>query len=506
MSRTRDLAWLTAVAVIAVALCLPFARHMAWLGDEGILLHAADRALNGQALYRDTFFFLPPGGVVFLEGWFAVTGVSWLSARVLAIACIAAIACLTFVACRAASRHAPLSAVIASAWVVMSQGYWTQVSYHWLCAMFAMVAVGAALRAPDAPQTARRDALIAGLAIGAAGMTMPTVGALAALAALSAFVGRGRHLIAYVIGCAIVPLALIAALAVQGTLGAAFEQAILFPAQNYSPIQGVPFGAGAQAQDRPMQVLYPLLAFATLYLAARDRGRVFGDRRIHICIAFAIAGFIGCFPRPDTIHIAMAAPLALPLLAAVLQGIPVHWPKALRFAAAGIGLGLLVPSFIGYIAYAKAVRSVETVDTARGAIRLQGQAGLKDILARIAATPASDRFLFYPYMPLLPFLTARTHVAAYDLFGPGYSPGWQYRGACVAAMRDAAWVVIDRTWTDPKVLQATFPSMRETAPAEMKAFQTAMDGGFDVAARDGSFELRQRNGAANEALCAGIPD
>ncbi len=508
MTNKRDLAWLLAVAGAAVLLCLPTARHVAWLGDEGILLHAAQRALSGHALYRDTFFFLPPGGVVLLEGWFAVTGVSWLSARVLAIVSIAATACLTFLACRKASRSAPLSAAIAIAWLVTSQGYWTQVSYHWLCAMFAMAAVWAVLHHEDAPGNDPRYPLIAGLAIGAAGMILPTVGALAALAALSAFVGpqRGRALIAYLIGCAIVPLLLIAGLAVQGTLVTAFEQAIVFPARHYAPIQGVAFGAGAQPQDRPMQVLYPLLVFATLYLAARDRKGVYGDRRFLTCVAFAVAGFIACFPRPDTIHIAMAAPLACPLLAAVLQGIAARWPRGLRYVAAGLALGLFVPSVIAFADYAKSVRHVETAETARGPIRLQGQGGLKEILAGIAATPATDRYLFYPYMPLLPFLTAREHVARYDLFVPGYAPGYQYREACVAAMRDAAWVVVDRSWTDPVVLQATFPSMRETAPAEMTAFRAALDSGFDVTVSSGTFELRQRTSAANESLCAGIPD
>ena len=127
-------------------------------------------------------------------------------------------------------------------------------------------------------------------------------------------------------------------------------------------------------------------------------------------------------------------------------------------------------------------------------------------IARIASTPSGDRFLFYPYMPLLPFLTAREHVAAYDIFVPGYTLASQYREACGATMRDAAWLVIDRTWTDPAFLRAMFPAMGDVAPPEVKAFEEALERGFGFVARDGSFELRRRTEEADESLCRAIAD
>ena len=147
--RRWDVAWLLAVAVASVALCAPFLRTVVWLGDEGILIHGAERALNGHALYLDTFSFLPPGGYVIAQAWFAIVGVSLASARVLAIASIALTACFTFLACRESSKSAPISALVALTWVMMSQGNWTQVSYHWLCALFAMTAAWMALRDPS---------------------------------------------------------------------------------------------------------------------------------------------------------------------------------------------------------------------------------------------------------------------------------------------------------------------------------------------------------------------
>jgi hypothetical protein len=221
---------------------------------------------------------------------------------------------------------------------------------------------------------------------------------------------------------------------------------------------------------------------------------------------FAVGGFICCFPRPDIIHIAFAGTLACPLLAVCVQRLALPWPRAARFAAAGVILGLLVPSAITFAANAQAAQKATKVATPRGKARIQGQAGLPEMIARIAATPAGDRYLFYPYMPLLPFLTAREHVSAYDLFVPGYTLGSQYREACVATMRDAAWVVIDRLWIDPAFLKANFPAMGDAAPAEVTAFERALERGFESAGRDGTFELRKRTEAANESLCGDIPD
>src|SRR6516162_8262910 len=136
--------WLLLVGLTAGVLCVPFIRTVA-IGDEGVLLTGAERMLRGSRLYADFFEFLPPGGFVLTEAWFAITGISVGSARSLAILTIVGIACFTYLACRQASKSAPLSTLLATAWVVMSQGFWTQVSHHWFTTLFSMVAAWAAL-------------------------------------------------------------------------------------------------------------------------------------------------------------------------------------------------------------------------------------------------------------------------------------------------------------------------------------------------------------------------
>src|SRR5262245_35378054 len=66
--------WLPVVAVVTLLLCVPYYRVVIWVGDEGVLLHGADRLLQGEKLYSDFFEFLPPGGFVLTALWFNFAG------------------------------------------------------------------------------------------------------------------------------------------------------------------------------------------------------------------------------------------------------------------------------------------------------------------------------------------------------------------------------------------------------------------------------------------------
>ena len=241
--------WLAFVGLTAAVLCMPFIRTFGESGDEAVLLNGAERMLYGSRLYADFFEFLPPGGFVLTAAWFSIAGVSVGSARSLAILTIVGIACFTYLACRQASNNAPLSAALATGWVVMTQGAWTQVSHHWFTTLFSMVAAWAALANIKHAQRWLRWPLIAGAAAGMAAMITPHRGALAILAAVTAFLNQGRRqpeLIVYVLGCAVVPTGVLAYLAGHHALAAAFDDVILFTVGRYAAIQSVPFGYGHQ--------------------------------------------------------------------------------------------------------------------------------------------------------------------------------------------------------------------------------------------------------------------
>jgi hypothetical protein len=506
LSNWTGLSWLLFVGLTVFVLCLPFMHSIFGLGDEGMLLHGAERLLRGDKLYVDFFEFLPPGGFLIVTAWFGITEISIWSARLLAILIITAIACFTYLACRQASNHALSSVLVALGWVVMSQGLWTQVSHHWLTTLFSMVAAWAALASSEKPPGRRWQPLVAGLATGAAAMVTPTRGALAMLAAATSFVGSSGQtakLLAFALGSAFIPICLLAYVIAQGTLAAAFDDVIVFTATRYTSIQWLPFGYFVNDQNRPLKYLFPLIALLTVVICVRD-WRILYDRSFRTCVAFWLAGFIGCFPRPSMAHIAFATPLGCPLLTYCTSRIIASWSTIYRYALAVLIIGLCVPSAAAFSFVAYTALQGGLVATPRGGVMLVDN-GARELLARIAATPSSDRYFFYPRMALLPFLTAREHVSKYDIFAPDFTSPFQYQEACIAALR-ASWLVIDRNWTDPNYLRISYPAIRDAEPPETKKFEMALQRGFEFVARDGPFELRRRVKTVNETVCAGIAD
>ena len=125
---------------------------------------------------------------------------------------------------------------------------------------------------------------------------------------------------------------------------------------------------------------------------------------------------------------------------------------------------------------------------------------------RLAALPSGDGYFFYPYMPMLPFLSAREHVSRYDIFIPGYTLPAQYQDACVSVMRHASWIVIDRKRLDPNFLKQLYPAMQDAQPRETREFERVLDSKFELAAQEGTFELRQRREDISDAVCASIAE
>jgi hypothetical protein len=85
-------------------------------------------------------------------------------------------------------------------------------------------------------------------------------------------------------------------------------------------------------------------------------------------------------------------------------------------------------------------------------------------VAQIDRAPSGDGFFFYPYIPTLPSLTGRRHVAAVDVMTPGYTTAEQFHDTCVRVVSDAQWVVLDRSWSDLDKLRSIFPAMRDPKP------------------------------------------
>src|SRR6185369_16219892 len=90
MSESQDSSRITPIAacVFVFITALLFGAHgnrFVWSNDEGIILDAATRMLNGQTLYRDFFGIMAPGSYWIQEGVFALFGVSIRSGRIIVI-------------------------------------------------------------------------------------------------------------------------------------------------------------------------------------------------------------------------------------------------------------------------------------------------------------------------------------------------------------------------------------------------------------------------------------
>src|SRR5207245_1847464 len=128
----------------------------------------------------------------------------------------------------------------------------------------------------------------------------------------------------------------------------AFDDVITFAATRYASIQMVPFGAFVDVQTFPLLFLFPLAGLLTVFVCARKWHTCFHEPRLRLCSAFGVAGFAGCFPRPDIAHITFVAPLVLPLLAYCIRRLTQFWIPAFRYAAAGVLIGVCVPAVVSF--------------------------------------------------------------------------------------------------------------------------------------------------------------
>ena len=114
-------------------------------------------------------------------------------------------------------------------------------------------------------------------------------------------------------------------------------------------------------------------------------------------------------------------PLVCPLLAYCLVRLTQRWRSTwwrYRYrvvVVAGIASGFRVSSALSFLRISQEALNREIVPTPRGAVAFFGPAGVREPLARIAATPSGDAYFFYPTLSMLSFLTAREQVSKYDL-------------------------------------------------------------------------------------------
>jgi hypothetical protein len=498
LERRGSIADAAVVAIACALLCIPFLGSLHWLGDEGVFLRAAMLLNSGKALYRDFFEFHPPIAFLLTQLWLTLTGHSLAGARVLILLIVAGIAFLTCLICSRISKSRSVSAALTLLWALSSQGFWTQINHHWFTTFFSLITFLNLL--PDRNQRIRP--FLCGFAAGATALTTSGRGALVVFAAFVTILARGDKaaIWKYIAGGASISALVLLYVIANGSLVAAYQDVIVFAATNYSDIEPVAFGRGIGVQDFAVGLMFPLAAVLAIAAMLQSRLRVLRDYNFRTALAFAAAGLLGCFPRPDAWHLLCAAPLILPVLSIGLVKIPRgRWQTR---AATVVFLGLTLVSLLGYYRAVKDTINAVPIATAAGKIRIVRASVQPELLERIATIGPKQAFLFYPYDPMLSFLTGHEHVARLDLFLPQRTPPAQYADACAQVVRRADWVVMDRGWTSA-AFHHVFPAMTNPQPPEKIRFERAIESNFALVGTYGEFELRKRE-RDDQSVCADI--
>ena len=500
--------FLYGAAAFALVVCGPLYRYLGSLGDEGILLHGAIRLLHGEMAHRDFFEIIPPGGFLIVAGWMKLFGADFGSVRILAVSLIALIAALSYAAAALASGHRILPILLATTWAVRAP---FENNHHWLTTAASMAAaVGVFLAIEESPP--RRGAvLLSGLFAGAAVTVTQTRGIFLCVAILGVFAtlpwARTR-LPTVMAGMIVCPTATIAYVALTGALAPAAQDLIWFTSHRYAAIQALPFGSFATRTDAVTIALFPVALLLTgVALALRPHGAIWRDPRGRTALALATAGLLGGFPRPDIGHLNFIVPLACPLVAFLVTYLAARLdrPAHVTVSVLAIGLCLVALTYATKRRMDVMTEPLDAIWTPRGVVvrrATPSNADLALLIEQIDRTPPGDPFFFYAYLPMLPYLTGRHHVAAVDVMVPGYTTPEQFRDTCARVVREARWLVVDRTWSDPSKLGYFFPAMVDQNPPEKRAFEDALARAFDdLVLRSPTFEVRRRGAAVADTLC-----
>jgi len=486
------------VALICAALSLPFLRSIYWLGDEGMWLHGATLLHDGRVLYRDFFEVHPPLVFLITQFWLMFVGHSLAGARILTVLCVAGSAFFTFLICSRVSKSRVTSAALTLIWALSSQGLWPEISHHWLTTLFSLIAFFNLLPNPDG----RIRPFLCGFAAAAGAWTTSTSGSFAVFAAFLSILSRNNKVDTwkYLGGVASASALVLLYLVAHGSFYAAYQDIIVFAATRFSDIQPVPFGHATSLQDFAITVMFPAATILAALAMLQSRLRLARDYNFRAAVAFAIAGLLACYPRPDVVHILFAAPLALPLLA--ISFVQISCSQWQARVATIVFLALISASLLGYYRAVKATVKALPVATGAGKVRFVHAFGEPELLRRIATIGSGQRFLFYPDDPMLSFLTGREHVAPLDVFLPQYTTPAQYADVCVQTMTHTDWVVIDRNLAG-SAMRDLYPAITNPQPPEKILFERAIENSFAFAAKYGNYELRKRQ-KGDVSACANI--
>lgn len=464
---------------LVFALCvslylIPFMRLLLGSLNEGTLTYGAVKILHHQLLGRDFFEVIGPGTFYWLALCFKLFGVSFLASRIcLFISSLATALCMYFLARRVCRTYQLLPCILLFATYFGT--HWPEVNYHLDSNCFALLAVVCMVVWQNYEKAWLL--LAAGALAGVTTLTLQPKGILLLLAFLvwlSILHWRRSTSLTALIwvasGCVGVVALMLGYFWTQGALHDLIYANIIWPSQNYSTVNTVPYAFGLMdhfhqwilpehglnwTAGMAAVLFIPFLYIAalpvlSLLLAVRDGVNALGTELTLYWLA-GLALWISEIHRKDIGHLVFGSPLLIILCICYLQKRPNRSfnfaLQALSVAAVCLAGAALIVSLVARPMHTRAGRvHIAAYDPAVTAIEDH--------------VPPGGEIFVYPYPPMYYFLSGTNNPTRYSLLVYNYNTASQFQEVIRSLdQREVKYVLWNKKLQD-KLLPDQFPDKR----------------------------------------------
>jgi len=403
--------------------------------DEGLVAETAARIQQGDVLYRDFFSYWNPGGFWLNAILFEIAGASVQTLRI-SLSLMGAVAAVGV--WQLARDHCGRLLAIGAGLAIPLVCYpvWWMASSHWY-STFTAIAAAVLLRSCFREGRPSTELFMTGFLGGMTFVMLQPTGVFLCIAIAAGLAWDGILLvtrreafarIAIFSSGALMPIvAMYGYYAYHGILGTMLYDTLLWNLEHFSPALESSYGQVFVPSSDPsfsvvrwlLMVLPPLIYLLSLGVTVsrylRREARL-EDRQLFALTVMGIGLLASNFYFPDIIHLAFGAPLAFPLLAAMIF--------RLQRTRAGRSLAPVVSVvFVALVAFAGSTQARNLRDECSAKVSTpRGETSANEIFAEDLRELSSfledrlspgERFYVYPYGPGYNFLLGHQSPAPY---------------------------------------------------------------------------------------------